>query len=202
MKNKMIRNLVYLGVLVRLGVGIPTAQAEDAPASKGVKLPFVVYEDKGSATNHYIASGWMGNAKGTKMDESCTNNPHAGKTCLRVEYSDLADWAGIVWQDPANDWGDQAGGYNLTGAKKLKLWARGEKGGETVNFKFGILGLDKKFPDSATGETGSITLTKEWTEYTIDLEGKDLTRIKTGFVWTLAGQGAPVVFYLDDIRFE
>jgi hypothetical protein len=36
----------------------------------------------------------------------------------------------------------------------------------------------------------------------IDLEGKDLTRIKTGFVWTLAGQGAPVVFYLDDIRFE
>jgi hypothetical protein len=26
--------------------------------------------------------------------------------------------------------------------------------------------------------------------------------IKTGFVWTVAGQGAPVVFYLDAVRFE
>jgi hypothetical protein len=59
----------------------------------------------------------MGNAKGIKMDDGCTNNPHGGKTCLRVKYSESGDWAGVVWQDPANDWGDQNGGYNLTGAK-------------------------------------------------------------------------------------
>jgi hypothetical protein len=65
-----------------------------------------------------------------------------------------------------------------------------------------VLGLDKKFPDSATGSVGPIKLTKEWLEYSIDLAGKDLTRIKTGFLWTLDGQGTPVVFFLDDIRFE
>ena len=111
-------------------------------------------------------------------------------------------WAGIVWQDPANDWGDQPGGFNLTGAKKLKFWARGDKGGESVSFKFGVLGTDKKYSDSATGAINDLKLTKEWTEYSIDLAGKDLARIKTGFVWTVDGQGSPVVFFLDDIRLE
>jgi len=201
-KQQLLLKLVVAGVFIGLGARVWTVRAEDAPVSKTIKLPFTVYDEKGGANNHYIPSGWMGNAKGTKMDEACTNNPHAGKTCLRVEYSASTDWSGIVWQDPANDWGDQNGGWNLTGAKTLKVWARGERGGEIVNFKFGILGADKKFSDSATGENSDIKLTKEWREYTIDLAGKDLTRIKTGFVWTVAGQGEPVVFYLDDIRFE
>ncbi len=199
---QLIRGMVVALFLAGLGAGVPALRAEDAPAAKAVKLPFTVYDEKGGANNHYIPSGWMGNTKGTKLDEGCTNNPHGGKCCLRIEYSEAGDWAGIVWQDPVSDWGDQPGGFNLTGAKKLKFWARGNKGGETVNFKFGILGADKKYPDSATGETGSLTLTPEWKEYAVELEGKDLTRIKTGFVWTLAGQGSPVVFFLDDIRFE
>ena len=201
-KNQYLRGLAAVCVLAGFYTGIQTSHAEDVPAATAVKLPFTVYDEKGSANNHYIPSGWMGNTKGTKMEEGCTNNPHSGKTCFRFEYSESADWAGIVWQDPVNDWGDQAGGWNLTGAKKLKFWARGNKGGETVNFKFGVLGADKKYSDSATGETGTLTLTPEWKEYTVELDGKDLTRIKTGFVWTLAGQGSPVVFFLDDIRFE
>ncbi len=64
------------------------------------------------------------------------------------------------------------------------------------------MGAGKKFTDSSTGGINDVKLTKDWTEYTIDLSGKDLTRIKTGFVWTVAGQGSPVVFYLDDIQFE
>lgn len=144
----------------------------------------------------------MGNAKATKMDDGCATNPHGGKTCLKFEYTATDNWSGIVWQDPVNDWGDQPGGSNLTGAKKLKFWARGEKGDEVVSFKFGILGSDKKFSDSANGEMADVKLSKEWTEYSIDLAGKDLTRIKTGFCWSLAGQVSPVVFYLDDIRFE
>jgi len=36
----------------------------------------------------------------------------------------------------------------------------------------------------------------------IDLSGKDLSRIKTGFVWIATGQGAPIDFYLDDIQYE
>ena len=202
MRKTLLVFLTAGGLISGFFMGASVLRAEDVPAGKAATLPFTIYEEKGSPKNHYVASGWMGNTKGTKMDEGCTNNPHAGKTCLRIEYSDAADWSGVVWQDPVNDWGEQAGGFNLTGAKKLKFWARGEKGTEAVNFKFGILGPDKKFYDSASGELGETKLTKEWKEYTIDLTGKDLKDIKTGFVWTLAGQGSPVVFYLDDVRYE
>jgi len=184
-----------------------TALAESPPAvkettMKPVKLPFIVFEERGSTNNHYVPSGWMGNAKGITADENCTSNPHTGKTCLRYAYSGTDDWGGVAWQDPANDWGEQPGGWNLTGARQLKFWARGEKGGETVSFKFGILGADKKYSDTSMGAVNDVKLTKEWAEYTIDLSGKDLSRIKTGFVWSVAGQGSPVVFFLDDIRFE
>ena len=188
--------------LVGLYAGSPMLGADGAPPAKAVTLPFTVFEEQGSTNNHYVASGWMGNTKGLKLDEGCAAQPHGGKTCLRLEYTEPAEWGGIVWLDPANDWGDQPGGWNLTGAKQLKFWARGEKGGETVDFKFGVLGADKKFPDSATGALNEVKLTKEWKEYTIDLTAKDLAHIKTGFVWTVAGQGVPVVFFLDDIRFE
>jgi len=178
------------------------APAKDDAAAKESKLPFTVFDEKSSTNNHYVASGWMGNAKGLKADDACANNPHSGKTCLRYEYTAADDWAGIAWQDPANDWGDQPGGWNLTGAKTLRFWARGEKGGESVSFKFGVLGADKKYSDTAIGGINDVKLTKEWKEYRIDLAGKDLSRIKTGFAWSLAGQGSPVIFYLDDIRFE
>lgn len=201
-KQQLLRGLAAGCVLAGLGAGVQTIRAGDAPVGKGVKLPFIVFEEKDSTNNHYAPSGWMGNAKDTKMDDGYDTRPHSGKTCLRFEYNEPGEWAGVVWQDPVNDWGDQPGGWNLTGAKKLKFWARGDKGGETVSFKFGVLGLDKKYSDSATGAINDIKLTKEWKAYAIDLEGKDLTRIKSGFVWTLRGQNAPVVFFLDDIRFE
>ena len=202
LKQPFHRGLLLAGVLAGLLANGQALQAEDAAATNAVKLPFTVYDDRGSANNHYIPAGWMGNAKATKMDDGWATNPHGGKTCLRFDYNDTTAWSGIVWQDPMNDWGDQAGGWNLTGAKALTFWARGEKGGEVVSFKFGILGPDKKFPDSGSGEIPAVTLTKEWKEYSIDLAGKDLTHIKTGFVWSLAGQAAPVTFYVDDIRFE
>ena len=201
--EQLFRRLIAGCVLTGLCLSYRVARAEDAAsAGKEAKLPFVIYEEKGSTNNHYVPSGWMGNSKGIKMDEACAVNPHTGKTCLRFEYSEPADWAGVVWQDPPDDWGDQPGGWKLMGAKKLKFWARGDKGGETISFKFGVLGPDKKYFDTATGTTGPIKLTKEWAEYSIDVTGKELNRIKTGFVWALDGQGSATVFFLDDIRFE
>ncbi len=200
--NKLIGTLFAGCLLAGFGASVQTVHAEDATVAPGIKFPFVIYDDKGSTNNHYVPSGWMGNTKAVKMDEGCEANPHGGKTCLRFEYTETSKWAGIVWQDPANDWGDQPGGWNLTGAKKLKFWARGDKGGETVSIKFGVLGSDKKYSDSATGAANDLKLTKEWMEYSVDLAGKDLARIKTGFSWTVDSQGSPAVFFLDDIRFE
>ena len=47
-----------------------------------------------------------------------------------------------------------------------------------------------------------VALTPAWTHYAIDLKGRDLSRIKTGFAWIMAADGAPITFYLDDVRFE
>ena len=173
------------------------------PVGKAVTLPFVIFSEKGSPTNHYVPSGWMGNIKAIQFDEGCRTQPHSGATCLRFAYHEAGDWAGVVWQDPANDWGKAPGGWNLTGAKKLVFWACGDNGGELVTcFKFGLLGTGNKFHDTANGSLDAVRLTSTWKQYSINVSGKDLSCIKTGFAWIVVGQGKPVVFYLDDISFE
>lgn len=170
------------------------------PAAPAARLPLVLYAD-GPPVAAYTPSGWMGNVGAISMDQRCRTLPHTGQTCLKVDYRLGVAWGGVAWQDPVNDWGDKPGGWNLTGARVLSFWARGETGGEKVKFGFGLLGLDKPFHDTAQAAIEA-TLTKEWKSYTLDLNGKDLRRIKTGFFWTVAGQGKPVTFYLDDIRYE
>jgi hypothetical protein len=175
-----------------------------APANvhaQTVKLPFVLYSSD-MANPPYAWSGWMGDFNSIAVDAKCTDNPHGGNACMKCQFKAAAGFGGIAWQSPANNWGDQPGGNDLSGAKKLTFWARGETGGEVVSFKLGILGKDKKYPDSDHAEMPDVTLTQDWKQYTIDLSGKDLSSIKTGFVWALASPGKPVTFYLDDIQYE
>ena len=174
------------------------------PASSGGKGAFAgfsVYAEKTDRAS-YVPTGWMGNTASIKLDEGWTKNPHAGATCIKVTFGPSETWGGVVWQSPPNDWGDAPGGFDLSGATKLTFWAKGDFGGETASFKFGILGKEKKFPDSASGESGDIALTSLWKKYEISLAGKDLTKIKTGFCWVVASSRKPINFYLDDIRYE
>jgi len=106
----------------------------------------------------------------------------------------------VVWQHPENDWGDVAGGVNLKDAKQLTFWARGNDGGEVIKFGFGLIGQEKEFFDTTRAEK-EITLKKEWTQYSLEVKG-DASRIKSGFYWSLAGQGKPLKFFLDRIAFE
>lgn len=171
-----------------------------AAAAGAVALPLVIFGDNGNQSG-YIPAGWMGNTAAIALDEKCTTHPHTGSACIKAQYKAADGFGGVVWQNPANNWGDLPGGKNLSGAKKLTFWARGENGGENVQFKFGILGSDKKYYDTASGET-TVSLTSDWKQYSIDLEGKDLSRIVTGFCWVAAGQGGQTTFYLDDIQYE
>ncbi|HEX4052652.1 MAG TPA: hypothetical protein VHX86_00165 [Tepidisphaeraceae bacterium] len=171
------------------------------PESLGTKLPLVLYAD-GAADSPYIASGWMGDSKSIAVDDKCATNPHDGTDCMKCQFNAATGFGGIAWQNPANNWGDQPGGLDLSGAKKLTFWARGEEGGEVVSFKLGILGADKKFPDSDHAELPNVTLSTDWKRYSLDLTDKDLHRIETGFVWVLAASGKPVTFYLDDVQYE
>lgn len=177
----------------------------EAPAvvGKPTTLPYTVYAEADQAAGQvFIPSGYMGNYAAIKADERYAVKPHSGKTCMQWQYTAKDNWGGVVWQSPANDWGDQAGGKNLTGATKLTFWARGEKGGEVVSFLCGIINKDKPFFDTVQAKLEKVSLTTDWKQYTIDLKNKDLSRIKTGFGWTLAAEGQPITFYLDDIRYE
>ena len=180
---------------------VPQKVKVDGGDDEKVELPFVLYDEKSDAENQsFVPSGLMGSTEAIKIDAVCLEKPKFGETCMKLVFSDPANWAGLVWQHPANDWGDLPGAVNLSGAKKLSFWAHGKMGGEKVKFGYGLLGKDKKFHDSSKAEI-SVELTDEWVEYTIKCEG-DLSHIKSGFYWSLAGQGKPVEFYLDRIRFE
>ncbi len=165
---------------------------------KPVAMPYAVYRD--GAHGKWHPSGYMGHTRALKLDAACRESPHSGATCLKVTYLDHYGWAGVSWQDPANDWGERPGGANLANAATLVFWARGAKGGEKVNFYVG--GIDKaKFPDSAKAKLDGVVLKKTWTRYRISLDGLDLSQIKTGFGFSLGNDSEPFSFYLDDIEY-
>ena len=83
----------------------------------------------------------------------------------------------------------------------MEFYVRGASGNENVSFMLGVIEGDKLYRDTAKAELKDVRLTTEWQKMRIPLNGRDLSRIKTGFGWSLAGQGKPVTFYLDDIRY-
>ncbi|MBL7197892.1 MAG: hypothetical protein ISS47_07305 [Candidatus Omnitrophica bacterium] len=185
-------------------VADPTMKPE---IKKAEDMPFYVYADKGSITNHFIPSGWMGDYSDIKLDVSSQNDPYFGSTCLKIEYtnevSQGARWTGIYWQNPPNNWGSIDGGFDLSKATSLTFWARGQKGGERIE-EFKVGGIMGEYSDTDSAGIGPVVLTSEWKQYTIDLTGKDLSFIIGGFCWSTNIDVNPegITFYLDEIRYE
>lgn len=166
-------------------------------------LPCIVYancDDKDKRL--WAPSGWMGSVDFIEFEEGCKENPHGGSTCIKVTFTDPKKWGGIVWQNPAENWGDEPGGVDLTGAKQLVIWARGEKGGENISVKMGGLGRDKPYFDTAAVGRENVHLSKDWKRYTLQLGGKNLERVISGFVFSVEGKGPETIVYLDDIQYE
>jgi hypothetical protein len=159
-----------------------------------------VYTDADSDLNHYAPTGWMNDIAGIELIENSTVNPYSGDTCIEVNFTSDS-WAGVYWQYPNDNWGDSPLGYDLTGAQYLRFWARGEVGGEGVEFKVG--GIGGTYPDTVLETTGYVNLTTEWQLYTIDLQSADLSRIAGGFLWVSDVTHNPTGarFYIDDIFF-
>jgi hypothetical protein len=206
-----------LVVLTALALAMPicglaqeqaTAKAEEQ-AMQVTEKPkeFAVYADKNARVNHYIPSGWMGDYGDIKLNDASVDNPHSGTTSIQFVYnakkSQGQGWAGVYWQNPANNWGSKKGGFDLTGMTKLTFWARGAKGGEVIQ-KFKVGGVTGIYPDTADIEMGPVELTDAWKQYAINLTEKDLTYISGGFCWVTTADLNPegATFYLDDIKFE
>jgi hypothetical protein len=165
-----------------------------------VRLPVVVYAESLDAMP-WVPTGWMGAVDSLSMDGAHAEHVHEGSQAIRMRYTGTYGWVGVAWQNPPNNWGDLDGGFDLTGAAELEVWARGEYGGEKVTFGVGLLEQDRDFPDSAVVKSKTIELTSEWQRYRVSLNGEDLTSLKTGFVVTLQGRRSPVTIYLDSVRF-
>ena len=169
--------------------------------------PFVIYADKNSAGNHFIPSGWMGDYGDIKINDQSMTNPYSGTSCIEFVYSGKKTqnqgWAGVYWQNPANNWGSKKGGFDLTGMTKLTFWARGAKGGEKMQ-KFIVGGIKGMYSDTLEVEMGPVELSETWRQYTINLAGKDLTYVSGGFGWVTSSDLNPegATFYLDEIKFE
>ncbi|TRZ94328.1 hypothetical protein D4R78_06585 [bacterium] len=192
-------------VLVLLAPAITRAEEKAASSPK----EFVVYLDRNAKDNHYIPSGWIGDYGDIKMNDQTADSPHAGTTSIQFVYSAKKSqgqgWAGVYWQNPANNWGSKKGGFDLTGMTKLTFWARGAKGGELLQkVMVGMSNKDKTYPDTASVEMGPIELTDSWQQYTVNLVGKDLSYINGGFGWSTTADLNPegATFYIDDIKFE
>ena len=203
-----MRKKMALVIVVFLVVGGLFAWFQKkANAEQMAFKPFAVYLDSNGDGNHFAPSGWMGDYGDIKFNDKSTKNPHGGSSCIQVIYTGKATqgarWAGIYWQNPPNNWGTRPGGYDLTGAKKFTFWARGEKGGEKIE-ELKIGGISGEYADSDVAGIGPVVLTTEWQQFTIDLEGKDLSSISGGFCWATNLDSAPegCTFYLDDIRYE
>jgi hypothetical protein len=190
---------------------VPAAVSEDEPIvtepvtpGRKVALPCVIYgncEDTGERVFVPAKMGVVDNGSALKVDNCWKENPHSSNSCIRL-VQPAKGAAGLVWQNPADNWGDSPGGIDLRGAKQLSFWMRGEKGAETVEAKMGIIARNKPFGDSASAKAISVKVETAWKQFVIPLEGKDLSRIVTGFAFTVEGRAEPVTVYLDDIQFE
>jgi hypothetical protein len=159
----------------------------------------------------FMATGWMGDAPTSVLFVDCTG-PRASQAalgnCHQITYTPpmasptTMGWAGINWQNPQGYWDDPPEpfvGYPMPcGATKISFYARGEKGGESVDFWGGNKAYQARLD--------KVVLTKEWKQYSMPFTGMPDGNVTVGFGWAMGGDlaaaGGKAVFYLDDIKWE
>ncbi|MEA3357290.1 MAG: hypothetical protein U9Q67_02550 [Patescibacteria group bacterium] len=167
-----------------------------------------VYKDYLPEENNFIPCGWMGDIEAISFDDKWNLGCYSGSSCIKQSFTARSDnWAGIYWLDcpePAKcNWGTFSnGGHDLGGCSKITFKAKGENGGEQIEFFAG--GIDGLYGDSFKKvTTGYIPLTRNWHEYSINFDKSDLSRVVGGFGWVTNNSYNPngATFYLDEIKY-
>jgi hypothetical protein len=189
--------------VAQTSVALTTSVSPVGERAQSQSFPFYVYRDEGSPDHHFAPSGQMGDqAALVDVDYGWKDEPWQAGTSIRFQLRSGQGWYGMAWLDPPTDWGNDPGGFDLTGATTLSFLARGQEGGETVTFGFGLIGEEKKWFDTARAELKDVRLTRAWRRYSIPLAGRDLSRIKTGFALFAANRDGGVTFFVDDVKYE
>ncbi len=177
--------------------GLRTVSLNLRPAMDLSTLYYEGFIGDGKADGEYLT-----------VDAHHASTSHTPPDCMRVRYEPgPTGWAGQYWLNGADNWGEAAG-KDMTGYSRITFWARGEDGGERVEFKAGALNLTKqegiRHKDSFRTSLGRMSLTREWRRYTIDLAGLDLSSVIGAFAWvaTVEDNPAGLVFYIDDLQYE
>ncbi|MEQ9453429.1 MAG: tetratricopeptide repeat protein [Phycisphaeraceae bacterium] len=165
------------------------------------QLPVWVY-DEPLTQQIYAPSGHMGETQTTNItiyarDES---QPDRG-SFVRISLKPETSWAGIVWQDPPQNWGTRPGGFDLTAATRIVFDARSPQGHGLFT-----IGMGTRANDQHRADTGFIeeqfTATREWQTFYLDVSAIDRSRIFSGVVFVVSGTAEQVTIDLDRIRYE
>jgi hypothetical protein len=136
---------------------------------------------------------------------------HSGSDCARWTYRTGGGWGGVMYWPFGCTWetlASHACGINVlseggvSAVYRLSFWARGEHGGERIEF---TIGSDPGgIPPTPKRSLGTVTLGSTWQRYQINLSGVDLSDAISLFYWGASDENNPggAVFYLDDIQFE
>lgn len=167
-----------------------------------------VYSD-GDTNVLWQPSGWMPAGEGISINLSFKDS---NNICIKVGFAPKKEpqrWVGIYWL-PGSWEGPGINVYEFLGVKKdarvkLTFRAKGEEGGERVQFKVGGVTTGNDSIEFAVS-TSYKALSQSWESMEIDLSNEDLSNVVGGFcvVTSLAQnpKSSIVKFFLDDIKFE
>jgi hypothetical protein len=149
---------------------------------------------------HWTASGYIGDGEipgNVEPTDCATRAPNAVGDCHGFLYNGGAiGWAGVLWQYPANNWGDIPGKTIPSGATFLNVVAWIDAGSHPVTFQ---AGSDLDAFSVSTKVTLSTTPTRVW----IDLRESTVDEAIIAFGWTAdALETGNLTVYVDDLRIE
>jgi hypothetical protein len=189
-----------------VGLGSDVAISQPSAGQHAIRTRGTPFD----VTHYFMPSGRMGDFEDQhiQMNRAFRGGSRQGDTdafSIRVHYQPgSVGWAGVYWQYPDGNWGENPG-TNIRGATKVVFWARGDSGGEVVEFKAGgILNPERPYRDSFERSIGFITLTEGWQRYEINLSEEDTSHVIGAFAWIATRDHNPegLTFYLDDIHYE
>lgn len=164
-----------------------------------VSLPFYIYKD--GQNDPYAASAYMGNYQAMTVETQHDKDVYSGHAALKISYDQDSDWYGLGLVDPANDWGEILGGYDISGAKKFTFWAKASEKNVHATIGFGLIGSDQDFPDTAK-KSIDVKLTTKWKKYPISTKKLDLSCIRSGLTIFSSSYGSGHDIFIDEVVFE
>ncbi|MDR3215994.1 MAG: leucine-rich repeat protein [Clostridiaceae bacterium] len=178
-----------------------------------------IYKDADSPENNlYTERFWTGNSGVVALMNE--NNASVSGTSIRAGINfGFMTYGGYLFANPLiNEARSSAvdATLDLSGAESLTFWVKTDAKYAGLGVTFYVGGAPN---DSLENTSIVVKLRAQWTKYTIDLSGKDLSRVASGFGWSaglfegdnfdyvlaLYGEGnydMPLEFEMDEIRYN